>query len=278
MRYDGNNKANSLALESVVSKRVLVKLMVSSLVIFFIFSSFLDSCASTSSKDRFIKECITDEIGVLDDASKTGSKLKKFYRRTGVQPLIVLKKYISGLDTPEDMDSYAREYYMRNVPNEDTFLYMYFEGQNPEDEGYMCHVSGLDADDVMTPEVVDWFYFYMKQLWAEEHEDGAVDEILLGAFDKIAEGYTMYYIKYLDDLVVILILLIAIFNFRRALLDMSSELKQQSIINLVTVLGATSKVSYSGVHRETKLRTFSSDSIDLDDRGSSKTDNRYDAP
>ena len=71
--------------------------------------------------------CITDEIGWIDNEEGVEKKLQNFYNKTGVQPYIYFKSYDPSLKTDEDKEQWAQDFYTANIDNEATFLYVYFE-------------------------------------------------------------------------------------------------------------------------------------------------------
>ena len=54
-------------------------------------------------------------------------------------------------------DNYAQNWYEQNIDNEDTFLFVYYEDQNPNEIGYMAYVNGKQVTSVMDSEAVNYF-------------------------------------------------------------------------------------------------------------------------
>lgn len=151
------------------------------------------SSASANTRNReklnsgvsFDNNCIIDELDWFDSVSKTGTRLKTFYDKTGVQPYIVLLQYHPELTTDSQKEEYAQDYYENNIDNESTFLYMYFaEKDQDNDVGYMCYVNGIQVDSVMDAEAVDIFWEYLDRNW---YSDMSTDELFEKAFTKTAE-------------------------------------------------------------------------------------------
>lgn len=125
-------------------------------------------------------KCIIDEIYWFDSSTQTGTKLKEFYDKTGIQPYIVLKDYDKSLKTDEDKLSYAETWYEENIKDESTFLFMYFAEQDVDnDVGFMCYVSGYQCDSVMDSEAVDILWNYIDSYW---YSDMSTDDLFIEAF------------------------------------------------------------------------------------------------
>lgn len=178
---------------SQVSPLATVVYVVILLVIFAVglFSSRTSIPKSTYNREKvntgvaFQNDCIVDELGWFDNIPKTEKQLKKvFYDKTGIQPYIVLKGYDSSLETNEQKESYARDYYEKNIDNEGTFLYMYFAEPNADqDVGYMCYVNGKQVTEVMDSEAVEIFWAYVDANW---YSDMSTDDLFLTVFNKTA--------------------------------------------------------------------------------------------
>ena len=148
--------------------------------------------ANTRNRERlnsgmsFDSNCIIDELGWFDSVSKTGTRLKTFYDKTGVQPYIVLLQYHPELTTDLQKEEYAQDYYEDHIDNESTFLYIYFaEEDQDNDVGYMCYVNGIQVDSVMDAEAVDIFWEYLDRNW---YSGMSTDELFERAFTRTAEA------------------------------------------------------------------------------------------
>lgn len=147
--------------------------------------------ASTQNREKvqtgvaFNNNCIVDEIGWIDNMSKTEKRLQNFYNKTGIQPYVVFHKYDESLKTESDKEAYANKYYEENVDNEGTFLFMYFAEQATDDDvGYMCYVNGKQVTSVMDSEAVDIFWAYIDEYWAT---DMSTDDMIVKTFDSTAK-------------------------------------------------------------------------------------------
>lgn len=147
--------------------------------------------ASTQNREKvhtgvaFDNNCVVDEIGWIDNMSKTEKRLQNFYNKTGIQPYVVFHKYDESLKTESDKEAYANKYYEENIDDEGTFLFMYFAEQATDDDvGYMCYVNGKQVTSVMDSEAVDIFWAYIDEYWAT---DMSTDDMIVKTFDSTAK-------------------------------------------------------------------------------------------
>lgn len=139
------------------------------------------------SGNGYINDCIYDELGWFDNVSRTESRLKDFYKETGVQPYIMLLDYIPGVDSDSQKEEYARQLYKKKIDNESTFLYVYFakENESESDEpGYMCYVNGIQVSSVMDAEALDIFWAYLDKYW---YTDMSTDDMFVKIFNSTAD-------------------------------------------------------------------------------------------
>lgn len=127
---------------------------------------------------------IIDHAGFFDNPSWTQSQLRAFYDQTGIQPMIVINSYDPSLKTDADKDAYAQEYYQEHIPNEDTFLYMYFPDADPDEVGYMTTVAGLNAASVMDSQAQDIFWNILDSQWVS---DQSTDQVFANTFNQTAK-------------------------------------------------------------------------------------------
>lgn len=146
--------------------------------------------ASTQNREKvhtgvaFDNNCVVDEIGWIDNLSKTEKRLQNFYNKTGIQPYVVFHEYDESLKTESEKEAYANKYYEENIDNEGTFLFMYFAEKNTDnDVGYMCYVNGKQVTSVMDSEAVDIFWAYIDEYWAT---DMSTDDMIVKTFDSTA--------------------------------------------------------------------------------------------
>lgn len=112
--------------------------------------------------------CIKDELGYVENTSKLSKNLKNFYNKTGIQPYIYLKSYDETLTSDSQKDNYAQNWYEQNIDNEDTFLFVYYEDQDPNEIGYMAYVNGKQVTSVMDSEAVNIFWNYIDRYWTDD--------------------------------------------------------------------------------------------------------------
>ena len=151
-------------------------LIVFAVVIFSFFMIASDDSDVTSTINRekienpvaYDNNCIRDELGYIENQGKLSKNLKNFYNKTGIQPYIYLKSYDETLTSDSQKDNYAQNWYEQNIDNEDTFLFVYYEDQNPNEIGYMAYVNGKQVTSVMDSEAVNIFWNYIDRYWTDD--------------------------------------------------------------------------------------------------------------
>jgi len=144
-------------------------------VFLFVFVGSFSSGKQVSTRNRekienpvaYTNDCVKDEIGYVEDASALSRNLQNFYNKTGIQPYIYLKAYDASLSTDAEKEEYARDWHDKNIDNEDTFLYVYFEDADPDEVGYMAYVNGKEVTSVMDAEAVSIFWNYIDRYWTD---------------------------------------------------------------------------------------------------------------
>ena len=140
---------------------------------FFMIASDDSDVASTINREKienpvaYDNNCIRDELGYIENQGKLSKNLKHFYNKTGIQPYIYLKSYDETLTSDSQKDNYAQNWYEQNIDNEDTFLFVYYEDQNPNEIGYMAYVNGKQVTSVMDSEAVNIFWNYIDRYWTD---------------------------------------------------------------------------------------------------------------
>lgn len=136
------------------------------------------------SANAYINDCIVDELGWFDNTSKTSASLKSFWKKTGVQPFIVLHAYDATLTSDAEKEQWAKEYYDNNVTTENVFLFVYFAEQDADnDVGYMCYVNGYETSSIMDSEAIEIFWNYVDRYW---YSDLSTDDMFVKVFDSEA--------------------------------------------------------------------------------------------
>ena len=151
-------------------------LIVFAVVIFSFFMIASDDSDVTSTINRekienpipYDNNCIKDELGYVENTSKLSKNLKNFYNKTGIQPYIYLKSYDETLTSDSQKDNYAQNWCEQNIDNEDTFLFVYYEDQDPNEIGYMAYVNGKQVTSVMDSEAVNIFWNYIDRYWTDD--------------------------------------------------------------------------------------------------------------
>lgn len=141
---------------------------------FFMIASDDSDVTSTINREKienpipYDNNCIKDELGYVENTSKLSKNLKNFYNKTGIQPYIYLKSYDETLTSDSQKDNYAQNWYEQNIDNEDTFLFVYYEDQDPNEIGYMAYVNGKQVTSVMDSEAVNIFWNYIDRYWTDD--------------------------------------------------------------------------------------------------------------
>ena len=162
-------------------------------VFIFVFVSSFSNDKQVSTRNRekienpvaYTNDCVKDEIGYVEDVSALSRNLQNFYNKTGIQPYIYLKAYDASLSTDAEKEDYAKYWYDKNIDNEGTFLYVYFEDADPDEVGYMAYVNGKEVTSVMDAEAVSIFWNYIDRYWT----DGSLTmvQVFTKTFDSTAK-------------------------------------------------------------------------------------------
>lgn len=193
--YDYGRPRRSSGMSIAVTLVIVVILM---LVFFSMFgcsssgNTYDDSKVTESAYNRqkletsipYNEDCIVDELGWFENIPQTEQRLKYFYDKTGVQPMIVIKEYDPSLKTDQQKSDYAKTYYDTYIPEENVFLYMYFGEPGDQDVGYMEAVNGKEISAVMDQNAVNIFWNYLDQAWTSDMNS---DDLFVSVFDKTAD-------------------------------------------------------------------------------------------
>lgn len=130
--------------------------------------------------NAYINDCVIDELGWFDNVSKTESRLKDFWEKTGVQPYIILRDYDVSLSTDSQKEQWALDYYEENFDTENIFLFVYFaEEDTDNDVGYMAYANGYQTSSVMDSEAVEIFWNNIDKYW---YTNLSTDDLMVNAF------------------------------------------------------------------------------------------------
>lgn len=152
---------------------------------------FADTPKSTRNREpieaaaAYTNDCVVDELGWIEQPQKLAKELQYFYKKTGVQPYIVMRSYDASLTTDVEKEAYARAYYDQYIDNEGTFLYMYFGEPNDTTVGYMAYVNGKAVTSVMDEEAVNIFWNYLDRYWTSSSL--SMTEVFDKTFTKTAD-------------------------------------------------------------------------------------------
>ncbi|MBD5470686.1 MAG: hypothetical protein HDR19_06115 [Lachnospiraceae bacterium] len=133
----------------------------------------------------YMNDCIIDELGWFNNTSRTASRLKEFWEKTGVQPYIILRAYDPALTTDAQKEQWATEYYDENFDAENIFLFVYFaEKDTDNDVGYMAYANGYQTSSVMDSEAIEIFWSYIDRYW---YTNAETDDVFINAFNNTAD-------------------------------------------------------------------------------------------
>lgn len=170
-----------------------------------------------NSGNAYISDCIIDELGWFDRETKTESKLKDFWKETGVQPFIYLKDYDASLTTDDAKTEWAENYYDENFETENIFLFVYFAEEDVDnDVGYMSYVNGYETSSVMDSEAIEIFWNYIDRYW---YSDMSTDDLFITVFDKTGSTIMKVsttgkdIVKYILIVVIVLVLGVVLIRY-----------------------------------------------------------------
>lgn len=145
-----------------------------------------DTKEKLAASEPFVEDCVIDELGWIDSMSKDG--LRHFYDETGIQPFIYLKAYDASLTTKQAKEEWTVDYYEKNIPNETSFLYVYFEDEDPNVIGYMTYAGGTGIQTVMDAEAVSVFWDNIDTYWDMISDTGELfNEVFESTADEVMQ-------------------------------------------------------------------------------------------
>ena len=119
-------------------------------------------------------DCVVDEDNWFVDPYRVGQQLEPFYKKTGIQPWVVIKSPEPGLITDSQKQQWADNYYRANIPHEGTLLYVYFAETNPDVAGYSTLTGGASTRSFFDTAAMDAFwdvydsYYYNPKVTEEQ--------------------------------------------------------------------------------------------------------------
>ena len=133
-------------------------------------------------KNAYINDCVVDELGWFNSTSQTAERLRDFWKETGVQPYIMLRAYDPNLETEEQKQKWAEDYYDSHFDTENIFLFVYFgEFDTDNDVGDRVYVNGYETSSVMDTQAVEIFLNYLDKYWVNENI--STDDVFVKAFN-----------------------------------------------------------------------------------------------
>lgn len=131
-----------------------------------------------SPANPFNADCVVDETGWFDNPTKLGKDLEFFYNKYGIQPYVVFKTFDSSVTTNTQRQSYCKEWYFKNIKDNDTFLVMYFS-EKSDDVGYFTYWGGSNVDKSVNT-LEKSFEEGINKYWFNENL--SLDDVMLNSF------------------------------------------------------------------------------------------------
>lgn len=126
----------------------------------------------------FNADCVVDETGWFENPTQLGKNLEFFYTKYGIQPYIVFKTYDSSVTSDTQRQSYCKEWYAKNIKDDDTFLVIYFSEKN-DDIGYFAYWGGSNINTSVN-KLEKPFEEGINKYWFNENL--SLDNVMLNAF------------------------------------------------------------------------------------------------
>lgn len=142
-------------------------------------------------------EWYQDDIGWIANASFLTEGLEEFYKKTGVQPFVLMVPYNEAYWNGEEInvdaaDGYLNEFYENKFTDEAHFIFAYFEWKEDDKSemyGEFRYLSGYLVDTIMDTEAQKIF---MNNLDMSYHDTSlSIEEMISKTFDKTAERIMM---------------------------------------------------------------------------------------
>lgn len=187
---DGNKQRSNTTKIAIC---IAVFVVLFSIVLFFIFKSVSSNQETSYERTKldtgfaYMNDCVSDELGWLN-ANKVSKGLQQFYKDTGAQPYIWLRKY-NGINLTEDEEyKVAIDFYNNNfAERQDVVLYVYFEESDPTVEGNMALIHGTLSGTIMDAEAEEIFWNYLDADWSSYSEE-ETDEMFIDIFRRTGKS------------------------------------------------------------------------------------------
>ena len=112
---------------------------------------------------------INDDADVITDEAKLASSLEAFLDKTGIAPAVVTVDNETWQANYADLETYAYDWYVDNFPDENHWLIMYSEPQDPVqgDRYYWEGMQGDNTDNIITTQAAEGFNNNLNNLLAQ---------------------------------------------------------------------------------------------------------------
>lgn len=202
-----------------------------------------------------------DQIGWISSRSTLIAGLEEFYKKTGIQPYVLLVPYSanywngSTLNT-EAADAYLETVYSSRFTDEAHFIFAYFACRNDlktEMDGEFRYLSGYSADTIMDNEAINILWgFFEKNYY---NTSLSIEEMIANTFSETAErimsaptnGWDFAKVLIIAIAIVAVIIIIYLIIQNKNKREKEKEQHTEKVLN-------------------TPLETFGTDTSDLEDK------------
>lgn len=201
----------------------------------------------------------TDDIGWITDKQVMIEGLEQFYKKTGIQPYILLVPYQSQYWNGNNINgdtaqAYLENYYNNHFTDEAHWILAYFEcpyDSKSEMNGHFHYLSGYTADTIMDAEALRIFWGYLEMYYNDTSY--TIEEMFANAFVDTAETIMSVPTNGWDfaGILVIVLGVIAVFTCIVVVVKTSAKRKQE-------------QEAYTKQILDTPLETFGTDTRELE--------------
>ena len=128
---------------------------------------------------------VHDGLDWLRNETAVETGMRNFYKKTGVQPILVITDTVNGTNHPtdDDMETYAEALYEQYSPDEAHLLVLFYEYNSDSNYRIWC-ITGKQAKTVIDDEALNILMDYMDSYY---YSDKSEDEMFGSAFSDAAD-------------------------------------------------------------------------------------------
>lgn len=130
---------------------------------------------------------VHDELDWIRNESTVEKGMYNFYKKTGVQPILVITDTVNGTNSPNDndMETYANELYDQYSPDEAHLLVLFYEYNSDSQYRIWC-ITGKQAKTVIDEEALNILMDYLDSYYySDRDEDTMFGDAFSDAADRI---------------------------------------------------------------------------------------------